>query len=64
VLEAGELGAGDELEIVNVPAHGVAISEVYRVWNGDRDESLLERVANCSDVLPAVRERARKFTGQ
>jgi MOSC domain-containing protein YiiM len=64
VVTPGELGAGDELEIINVPEHGVSISEIYRVWNGDRDPRLLERVATCPDVLPEVRERARKFASQ
>lgn len=64
VVESGEIGASDEIEIVDVPDHAVTISEIYQVWNGQRDPQLLLRVANCVDALPEVRDRARKFASQ
>lgn len=64
VLESGELGAGDDFEIVFTPDHGVTIRDVFHAWNGVRDVELLTRVAQCPDAEDEVRERAKKFLAQ
>jgi MOSC domain-containing protein YiiM len=50
VLEAGEITAGDEIEIVATPEHGVTVSDVYQLVAGDRDADRLARVIACPDL--------------
>jgi MOSC domain-containing protein YiiM len=57
VLTEGEIGAGDAIEVVDRPAHGLTIGEFFRAWTTERD--LLPRVADCPDVPAARREHAR-----
>ncbi|MEN3536591.1 MOSC domain-containing protein [Microbispora sp. ZYX-F-249] len=42
VVERGELGAGDEIEVLDRPSDGVTIAEAFRAYHGDRD--LMRRV--------------------
>ncbi|WP_182879321.1 MOSC domain-containing protein [Microbispora sp. H10949] len=42
VIEEGELGAGDEIEVLDRPADGVTIGEAFRAYHGDGD--LLRRI--------------------
>ncbi|MGW0806757.1 MOSC domain-containing protein [Nonomuraea sp. NPDC002799] len=37
VVELGELGVGDEVEIVSRPESGVTVREGFRAWHGDKD---------------------------
>jgi MOSC domain-containing protein YiiM len=57
VVTEGEIGAGDAIEVVDRPAHGLTIGEFFRAWTTERD--LLPRVAECPDVPAARREGAR-----
>jgi MOSC domain-containing protein YiiM len=59
--EAGEVGAGDPIEVVSVPDHGLTIGEVNR-WHhgGEGGRGLLERVAGCADLPGAWRDLARR----
>jgi MOSC domain-containing protein YiiM len=50
VLEPGQVQAGDEITVLDRPAHGVTIGEVFRALNGERD--LLPHVLR-ADELPA-----------
>lgn len=52
VLEPGTITAGDEIEIVATPEHGVTVSDVFQLVAGDRDADRLARVIACPD-LPA-----------
>ena len=49
VLEEGDLAAGDAVEVVDRPAHGITIGDLFRAQAGDRD--LIHRIA-ALDVLP------------
>jgi len=45
VVEEGEIGASDSMELLERHALGVTVAEVLRVYKGeDEDESLMERV--------------------
>jgi MOSC domain-containing protein YiiM len=57
VVTEGEIGAGDTIEVVDRPAHGLTIAEYFRGWTTDR--ALLAKVADCPDVPAARRHRAR-----
>jgi MOSC domain-containing protein YiiM len=69
VVEPGEIGAGDAIEVVDRPSHGVTIAETARAMEGDRSvwrhvataprlpeqllARLLERI-DTEDALPEV----------
>ncbi|MGY1828182.1 MULTISPECIES: MOSC domain-containing protein [unclassified Blastococcus] len=56
VIEAGELGAGDAVEVVARPDHGVTIGLVFRAWTTQKHR--LPETAAALDVLPE-RNRAK-----
>lgn len=58
VLEAGELGAGDEITIISTPGHDVSIWDLARVYTGAREVEQLNRVAQCADTPESTREKA------
>ena len=38
ILEEGDVGAGDEIRILERPEHGVSIGDVFRIYTRDRHE--------------------------
>lgn len=62
VLEPGDLGAGDPIEVVDTPGHGVTVSMVFRALTTDR--TLLPTLL-VADALPAkIRAKAGEFVHQ
>ncbi len=61
VLEAGTIAAGDEIEIVATPKHGVTVSDVYQLVSGDRDAERLARVIACEDLSEAMHTRVSGY---
>jgi MOSC domain-containing protein YiiM len=49
VLEEGEVAAGDAVEVVDRPAHGITVGDLFRAVSGDRE--LIDRIA-ALDALP------------
>jgi MOSC domain-containing protein YiiM len=45
IVTEGELGAGDTVDVVRRPGHGLTVGEVARIYHGDR--------ARCADLLQA-----------
>lgn len=58
VLRAGEVGAGDPVEVVDRPAHGVTIGEVFRAMS--LEPELLPRLLDAADLPESIREKARR----
>ncbi|MFG3708849.1 MOSC domain-containing protein [Micromonospora sp. NPDC047670] len=58
VLREGEVGAGDPVEVVDRPAHGVTIGEVFRALNLEPD--LLPRLLDAPDLPEPIRLKARR----
>jgi MOSC domain-containing protein YiiM len=54
VLSPGEVGAGDEIEVVERPGHGVTAETLGRIAFGDRD--LAERALRAEALGPKWRE--------
>ena len=53
VLQPGRIGAGDVVEAVRVPEHGITAADVHRVLNIDRDDlPAARRLLATPDVLP------------
>ncbi|MEI5674547.1 MULTISPECIES: MOSC domain-containing protein [unclassified Nocardioides] len=59
VLAEGELAAGDPLEVVHQPGHGVTVSLVFRALL--LDHHLLPRLVDVDGLAPKVRRRAREY---
>ncbi len=58
VIEQGELGAGDEIEVLDRPSDSVTIAEAFRAYHGDRDLLLqILTVPGHSDKWDRVAER-------
>jgi MOSC domain-containing protein YiiM len=58
VLRAGEVGAGDPVEVVDRPAHGITIGEVFRA--NTLEPELLPRLLDTPDLPEPIREKARR----
>lgn len=61
VLDAGTLTAGDEIEIVATPDHGVTVCDVFLLVAGDRDADRLARVIACPDLPEEMRTRVSGY---
>lgn len=59
VLEEGELGAGDEVEVVHRPGHGVSVSHMFRALTTDR--SLLPDLLTVDGLVAEAREAAERY---
>lgn len=62
VLEEGVLQAGDEIEVVHRPGHGVTVSEMFRALNTDR--TLLPRLLLVDGLSAKVRDVVERYGRQ
>ena len=53
IIEEGDVGAGDEIQVLDKPDHDVTIQDVFRIFAGDRGE--IERLLG----VPALSENWR-----
>ncbi|MCM0674709.1 MOSC domain-containing protein [Micromonospora phytophila] len=58
VLREGEVGAGDPVEVVDRPGHGVTIGEVFRALH--LEPELLPGLLDVADLPEPVREKIRR----
>ena len=58
IVEEGELGAGDAVEIVDRPDHDLTIGDVERVYHVDRDR--VRRLLDVPELSEGWRVWARK----
>ncbi|WP_436776999.1 MOSC domain-containing protein [Yinghuangia sp. YIM S09857] len=61
VIEPGEVRAGDTVEIVHRPSHGVDIGTVFRALTTEPD--LLPKLVDLAELAEEARNKARKRTG-
>ena len=61
VLEPGTITAGDEIEIVATPEHGVTVCDVYQLVAGDRDADRLARVIACPELSEEMRTQVSGY---
>lgn len=59
VVEEGELGAGDEVEVVHRPGHGVTVSHMFRALTTDR--TLLPNLLAVEGLVAEARENAEAY---
>jgi MOSC domain-containing protein YiiM len=55
IIVEGELGAGDEIRVIDRPHHDLTIRDVFRIYTHDRDE--IERLVG----IPGISESWRKW---
>ena len=58
VVQAGDVGAGDPVTVLDRPGHGVTVGEVFRAVNSD--PSLLPRLLEAPELPAALREKAKR----
>ncbi|MFI7074543.1 MOSC domain-containing protein [Micromonospora sediminicola] len=58
VLREGEIGAGDPVEVVDRPAHGVTVGEVFRATT--LEPELLPRLLDAPELPEPLREKVRR----
>ena len=39
ILTEGQVGAGDDIQVVDRPDHGLTVGDVFRIFTGDRQEA-------------------------
>lgn len=61
VIEPGDVHAGDAVEIVHRPSHGVDIGTVFRALT--REPDLLPKLIDIEELPDAARDKARKRLG-
>lgn len=62
MVRAGEVGAGDLIEVTHRPAHGVTIGETLRAFSGE--PALMPRLLEAPELPSSVREKAaRRLAG-
>lgn len=59
IITPGDVGAGDAVEVVHRPAHGVTIGETFRALSGDRE--LAPRLLELPELPEKYRERVLKW---
>ena len=55
MLEPGDIGAGDAVEVVDRPAHGVTIGTTFRAYTTEK-----HRLPELAPAVPVLPERTRE----
>jgi MOSC domain-containing protein YiiM len=58
VVEEGELGAGDPVEVVHRPGHGLSLGEAFRARSGER--SLVPKLLEAPELPADLHAWARR----
>ena len=59
IIQAGEITAGDTIEIIAKPAHAITISDLYAAKNGERSKVI--EIAAVKELSPSYREWAQNL---
>lgn len=60
IIEEGEIGAGDSVEILSRPSHGITIHDLYAAKSGER--SRIEEIATVPQLSDSYRQWAVKIS--
>jgi MOSC domain-containing protein YiiM len=58
IVQEGDVGAGDAIEILYRPTHGITISDLFAAENGER--SKISEIAKVPELSDEYREWAEK----
>lgn len=59
IIEEGDIGAGDLIEIISRPTHGITISDLYAAKSGER--SRMEQIAKVPELPADYRQWSAKI---
>ena len=59
IVVEGEVGAGDEVEVVSKPDHDLTIGDVFRIYTGDRADA--GRLLSAPQLSPAWKDWAERL---
>lgn len=59
IIVEGAVGAGDEIRIIERPAHDLTVRDIFRIYTRDREE--VERLLNVPRLSESWREWAENF---
>ena len=59
IVTEGNVGAGDEIHVIERPGHGLTIRDVFRIYTRDRDE--VERLLSVAQMSESWRRWAKDF---
>ncbi len=62
VLGEGDLRAGDEIDVLHRPGHGVTVSMMFRALHGEPE--LLPRLLDVPDLIAKARTKAEAYAGR
>jgi MOSC domain-containing protein YiiM len=62
IVEEGDVGAGDEIRVVEKPDHDLTVRDVFRIYTRDRDE--LPRLLAIPQLSQSWRGWAERMSGQ
>ena len=60
IVGEGDVGAGDEIRVMEKPDHGLTIRDVFRIYTRDRDE--VPRLLAIPQLSPSWRGWAAKLS--
>ena len=59
IIQEGAITAGDEIEIIHLPSHGITIADVYAAKNGERSKA--EEIARVQELSTKYQEWAQSL---
>ena len=59
IIQEGEITAGDAIEIIHLPSHGITIADVYAAKNGER--SKINEIARVQELSTKYQEWAQSL---
>jgi MOSC domain-containing protein YiiM len=60
IIQEGEITAGDLIEVIETPSHGIKISDLYAAKNGER--SKIKEIAQVKELSPEYQEWAKSIS--
>ena len=59
IIQEGEITAGDAIEIIHLPSHGITIADVYAAKNGERSKA--EEISHVQELSSEYQEWAQSL---
>lgn len=60
IIQEGEITAGDLIEVIEIPSHGIKISDLYAAKNGER--SKIKEISQVQELSPEYQEWAKSLS--
>jgi MOSC domain-containing protein YiiM len=60
IIQEGEIKAGDLIQVIQTPSHGIKIADLYAAKNGER--SKIKEIADVQELSPEYQEWAKSLS--